>query len=364
MTGAAKTQVLAIDVVRFSCALMVLGFHYTYLFPLAADSVPSLFDPSIAMPIEGARFGWFGWVGVEIFFVVSGYVIALSGAEASSRVFLRRRMLRLAPAAWICSTLSALLLLAGTMTPVGTVALQWLAAASFVHFTKPIDASYWTLSVELMFYILVSTQLRAGGNAPRIERLVMAIGGASVAFWVAAYAVALSPDMALRNTAINATLLPHGVFFALGALLQGMRSGQPRSLARSGSRPVPRGFARRDRVPCRQHARQSPDRPQSDRADPRIRRGDRGDRFGRSATGTARQARTGAVGDARPRDVPALSASPDRRRRPHRGADGDGAVGLGGDRVGGTGRDRASLCGHALVRALGAPVAGARQCAP
>jgi exopolysaccharide production protein ExoZ len=62
-----------------------------------------------------AQFTWFGWVGVEVFFVISGFVITNSARGASPIEFLKGRVLRLYPAAWICATLSlfALIFIAG-----------------------------------------------------------------------------------------------------------------------------------------------------------------------------------------------------------------------------------------------------------
>ena len=51
-----------------------------------------------------AVFTWFGWVGVEVFFVISGFVIANSASKTSPIEFLISRALRLYPAVWVCST--------------------------------------------------------------------------------------------------------------------------------------------------------------------------------------------------------------------------------------------------------------------
>ena len=47
-----------------------------------------------------------GWVGVEIFFVLSGIVIAMTSNGASAARFARSRFLRLWPALLFCSVIS------------------------------------------------------------------------------------------------------------------------------------------------------------------------------------------------------------------------------------------------------------------
>src|SRR5262245_5050654 len=55
-------------------------------------------------------FSWFGWVGVEIFFVLSGTVICMSAEGTTAFAFARNRIVRLYPAAWLCGTLTLVLL--------------------------------------------------------------------------------------------------------------------------------------------------------------------------------------------------------------------------------------------------------------
>jgi exopolysaccharide production protein ExoZ len=57
------TYIWGLDLIRFAAALMVVVFHFSWQQP--APQV--FFDP--------------GWVGVEIFFVISGFVIMGSAAR-------------------------------------------------------------------------------------------------------------------------------------------------------------------------------------------------------------------------------------------------------------------------------------------
>ena len=225
MPVAARHQILAIDLLRFACALLVVAFHVGTAFPLAeTSSATRLIDPALRLPAMLAPFTWFGWVGVEIFFVISGYVIAVSADGVAMMAFLRRRALRLAPAAWLCASVTALVMLVVFPTPAATIIARWLAALAFYPVAAPIDPSYWTLAVECAFYVLVAACLaRDGRNAARMETIALALGAASIAFWIVVRATGWRAEDTLGNVALNLTLLPHGIFFALGIMLSAIR---------------------------------------------------------------------------------------------------------------------------------------------
>ena len=85
-----------IDLVRCAAALMVALFHLGTRWP-APNKMPILLYPDY--PDYGAfdhLFYW-GWVGVEIFFVISGYVIAGSSVGRTARAFFVGRGVRLLP---------------------------------------------------------------------------------------------------------------------------------------------------------------------------------------------------------------------------------------------------------------------------
>ncbi|WP_244624751.1 acyltransferase [Sphingomonas sp. So64.6b] len=224
MTCKPARQIVAIDLLRFICAALVMTFHYLTVFPLAPTATIRAFDRTLALAGDDARWTWFGWVGVQIFFVVSGYVIARSGEGMTARGFLRRRILRLAPAAWICASLSAACLFGFSLLAGPMVALRWVEAIFFLPTPTPIDSAYWTLTVELCFYLLVATRLRGdAGDSARIERIGVVLGSASIAYWLIVALIGASPDLAMENLIWRMTSLPYGVFFALGIMLWAIR---------------------------------------------------------------------------------------------------------------------------------------------
>lgn len=216
MPAAPKTQIVAIDVLRFACAAMVMAFHYLTVFPLASRGAPA----GLALPAGGLAVSWFGWVGVEIFFVISGFVIARSSTGATPAGFVRRRLLRLAPAAWICASVTAIVLLAVGALPPATIGRRWLQALVFWPTGTPIDGVYWTLSVELAFYILIAAALH---RIRDIEPVGIVLGLASGGFWLIIAVGRVPIDAIVDGIGWKLTLLPHGAFFGLGMALWSIR---------------------------------------------------------------------------------------------------------------------------------------------
>lgn len=222
MTEARPRAIIALDLLRFASALLVVAFHYGAAFARAPSGSSAVMLRDLPVSGAAAPFTWFGWIGVELFFVISGFVIALSAEGASTGAFLRRRALRLLPAAWICAT--ATLLVLSIAAPGQMLLSRWLVSASFAPNGLQIDPSYWTLGIELYFYLLIATGLSRAGQFAAIERRGLLVGGWSAAFWLFAVLAgwAATPLMDYRTAQVM--LLPHGVFFALGVLVYAMLS--------------------------------------------------------------------------------------------------------------------------------------------
>ena len=216
MTEAKPRAIIALDLLRFASALLVVAFHYGAVFARTPSVAGAAMLRGLPVPNAATPWTWFGWIGVELFFVISGFVIALSAEGAGVAAFLRRRALRLLPAAWICATATLLVLEIAAPRP-GLLRL-WLVSMSFLPEREQIDPSYWTLGIELVFYLLIATGLGRAGRIQGIERRALLLGGLSGAFWLFAVLAdwAATPLMDYRPAQLM--LLPHGVFFALGVL--------------------------------------------------------------------------------------------------------------------------------------------------
>ena len=169
-----------------------------------------------------------GAVGVEIFFVISGFVIAMSATGARPLGFVRNRVIRIAPALWTCATIALVARLAYG-EPLGDLLEAYLRTIFLFPDGPYVDGVVWTLIVEAVFYALVFLAISVG---PRVslERLAIVLGAASAAFGTifAAATFELAGGASdgltdlLNRFAFKLLLSRHGVFFALGMLLFSM----------------------------------------------------------------------------------------------------------------------------------------------
>lgn len=199
-------QVPGLDLIRCAAAAMVMTFHLAFASWAEPLGTPGRIVAGAAVYPELAAFN-FGWIGVEVFFVLSGFVIAYSAATASPAGFLRARFLRLAPGAWVCATITLAALLALGAPDAWA---RWAASVLFFPVGPWVDGVYWTLAIEIAFYTLVFALLWVGAFR-HVVGLAWALCLASTAF------VVFRPFPASRLTEV--ALLEHGMFFALGVFL-------------------------------------------------------------------------------------------------------------------------------------------------
>ncbi len=153
-------MLLNLQALRAVAAIGVVVFHFGLL-------------PATSLP-----FG-LGAAGVDLFFVLSGFIIAHSSTR-SARHFLAHRLIRVLPAYWIVTLMAALF----TLQNIDLLgALDWLVQSLF-YLPGPAGRPAlifvaWTLVYELAFYLLYWVALRFGaGPAPVIALPLLLILGA------------------------------------------------------------------------------------------------------------------------------------------------------------------------------------------
>jgi peptidoglycan/LPS O-acetylase OafA/YrhL len=148
-----KGRIFELDALRGIAALMVILFHFSG--PAGGRTILVL------------------QTGVELFFMISGFVILMTLERVrSSREFILSRVIRLYPAYWVCVTItSGLMIIFHFNTLSNIFSLRYLANLTMVQswLSQPnLDDSYWTMIIELIFYIMMYL-IYVSGKIKKIE---------------------------------------------------------------------------------------------------------------------------------------------------------------------------------------------------
>jgi peptidoglycan/LPS O-acetylase OafA/YrhL len=198
-----RDRIAELDLLRFLAAAAVVLFHATDW-------------PTQTNLLRAAA--TFGFMGVPLFFMISGFVILMTAQNRSGLQFVNSRIARLYPSYWICVLLSALALafLANRPPSLAVIAAN-LTMQPRMLFDQPyLDPVYWTLVVEMKFYalawlVVVTKQMR------RVELLLT--------LWLAVSAIATFVTLPHW---LNALLIPMWAsLFAGGCYLYLIRSRGP-----------------------------------------------------------------------------------------------------------------------------------------
>ncbi len=116
--------------------------------------------------------------GVDLFFVISGFVMftasrRLAGRPDGWRVFMQRRIERIVPLYWLLTLAKTAITLAAPGLAPTTRLSAWNLAASFLFIpardaagiVRPVLPVGWTLNYEMLFYVLFAAALALRRNA-------------------------------------------------------------------------------------------------------------------------------------------------------------------------------------------------------
>lgn len=137
-----------IDLLRVIGAFGVLMYHYTAR-NITVDGIKVPLFPSIAVISK------YGFLGLNLFFMISGFVILFSAMNKPAMDFAVSRIDRLYPTYWICVTCT---LVAAYLFGQGFSLNQYLWNLTMFndYFNVPdLDGVYWTLHVEIKFYLCI-----------------------------------------------------------------------------------------------------------------------------------------------------------------------------------------------------------------
>ena len=160
--GAGRRYVAALTGMRGVAACLVFLYHYAALHPgIRLDQAVPLLGVVLQFP-----FG-FGFAGVDIFFVLSGFLLTLpfarhalgAGPAPALPRYFRRRLLRVFPAYY--AQLAILVLAGAWFVSWKPLTATEFAAHLLMFFNigwepvRPMVGVWWTLPVELGFYLLL-----------------------------------------------------------------------------------------------------------------------------------------------------------------------------------------------------------------
>jgi exopolysaccharide production protein ExoZ len=163
-----------IQALRAVAALLVVMYH-------ALEMWGQRVDPG------APGIGWSnGAAGVDIFFVISGFVMAVSSRELFRQeggwfTFLRHRVLRIVPLYWLLTTLKFAAVLGGSAWALRSETDFSYVAASYLflpvvdhagHF-RPLLPVGWTLTFEFLFYMIFAIAIALRVDALRMLATIL-----------------------------------------------------------------------------------------------------------------------------------------------------------------------------------------------
>ena len=208
----APGRVPVLDLLRMLAILGVILFHYGFLGPTAIGTA------KVALP-GWASFARYGFLGVPVFFVISGFVIAYSAAGRTAMSFGIARIARIYPGFIICMTATFLVTLMIGGSAFHTSVAQWAAnliVAAPVFHQPYMDLPYWSLVIEITFYAWV-TVLMALGLFPRRIDLIVVV-------WLG---ISMANELTFDSRAIERIFLSdYSGFFTTGLLIYEIHRGR------------------------------------------------------------------------------------------------------------------------------------------
>ena len=187
-TASPRPTLITVQYLRAAAALMVLLHH-------ARNPKPWLFDPMV---------GWNFTFGVEIFFVISGFIMYAAARNEAPVEFVRRRLIRVVPLYWIATvTLVGWGVFRHWPAPDGghlLASLLMVAHEDPQHpgLAWPVLIPGWTLNYEVFFYGVFAAGLA-------LRRVTLVSAGALLALVAAGYV--LSPADAVLKAYTSPILL-------------------------------------------------------------------------------------------------------------------------------------------------------------
>lgn len=211
MSAAARRP--GLDLMRVAAVAAVAWFHYGFRMQVTGEAGP------VAGAGEPGDWARFGYLGVSVFFAISGYVISISTEGRDPFTFAVARIARLWPVYVVAMTLTALVTLAVPALGFPLSLPQYLANLTMLppFLGQPfMDGAYWSIVAEILFYGWVGLLMLFGLWSRHQVAVALA--------WLAIAAL----DQAVFGSDILRRLLltDFAGFFAFGMMLRARERGE------------------------------------------------------------------------------------------------------------------------------------------
>lgn len=193
-----------LDLLRFAAALMVAIYHFLYR---GAQDGGYLDHAYGAAGVSVSL----GYLGVNLFFMISGFVIIWSASGRDWYGFSVGRLARLYPAHLVAMSITFLVMLWWAQPPYQTDIFQWLANMTMLapmFGADFMDGAYWSIVIEIIFYGWVVIGLFSGFIPRHTDT--------AVAIWM--LLVMLNNTMLASRPVELLFLTEYGSYFALGIM--------------------------------------------------------------------------------------------------------------------------------------------------
>lgn len=184
MTAGRAREVSSLDVMRLFAAQAVMFYHLVFLSWAEAEhsrGIRAVVGHPVAFP-DAVGWASLGWVGVPVFFVISGFVILMSAQNKSAADFLIGRVARIAPGLWFFSLVSAAVLLGCGVLSTPQLLVRLLRSLTLFPVGPWVDGAVWTLVTEAVFYAAVFLLIKAGAIT-RLAPLMIVLTAFNLVFW-------------------------------------------------------------------------------------------------------------------------------------------------------------------------------------
>jgi peptidoglycan/LPS O-acetylase OafA/YrhL len=207
-----KGRLEALDLLRVAAVFAVMLFHFGFRGAAEGDFT------AVSLPLL-EPIAKYGYLGVQLFFVISGFVIAYSADGRTLAGFAIARVARIYPGFLFCMTVTCLLTVMIGAPRFETSFGQWLANTLIVApaLKQPfMDAAYWSIVYEITFYAWVAFFVATGIFRRRIDLIILV--------WLA---LSLLNEAVFGSRVVLRILLSdESAFFAAGLLLYEIYTGR------------------------------------------------------------------------------------------------------------------------------------------